>query len=228
LEDWRTALRGCANGEKAEGGSALEAHPIFAALSDTLQQCSLPVQLLDDLLTAFIMDVTKKRYANWEELLVYCRHSANPVGQLVLRIFGIQDPEMHGLSDAICTGLQLANHWQDLSLDWARDMLYIPQDLLKEFNIQESDLTRMSDRRVITPEFHDLMKELVRRTDALLDEGAPLIEQVQGRLKIELKLTLAGGRAILELIRESGYDVFAFRPTLSRWNKLQLLAHAVF
>ncbi|MBI3332907.1 MAG: squalene synthase HpnC [Candidatus Omnitrophica bacterium] len=222
LNQWREWLK---------GSDGVPSHPIFLALADTIRECRLPVQLLDDLLTAFTMDVTKRRYATWEELLTYCRYSANPVGRLVLTIFGIEDPKLHRLSDAICTGLQLANHWQDLAIDFGeKDRLYIPQDLMKKFGVAESDLARFlktsqgQTLEGLTP----LMEELVVRAEALFAEGEPLPEKVRGRLRLELKLTLLGGREILNQIQAAGYDPFRRRPVISTAKKLNLLAQALF
>ena len=204
----------------------LEGHPIFLALADTIQRCHLPVQLLDDLLTAFTMDVTKKRYSDWEDLLTYCRYSANPVGRLVLTIFGYRDPALHQLSDNICTGLQLANHWQDLRIDLSRDVLYIPQSLLRQFRVSETEI-RQPKAQGLTDGFRILMEELVKRADALFDAGEPLLRKVRGRLRLELKLTVLGGRAILDQIERSRFDVFHHRPVLSTGAKLRLLTHAL-
>ena len=272
LEQWRAALWAgvSATGPVAGAGSwaaapgldppirrhpappGAEGHPIFVALADTIRRCDLPVQLLDDLLTAFRMDVTKSRYANWEELSEYCRYSANPVGRLVLRIFGISDPEDARLSDCICTGLQLANHWQDLSVDFLqKDRLYIPQDLMREFGVTEADLKQLrmiqpvtlrfskgdrnpfilrqaqDERLSVLSRFQALMKELVRRARQQFDQGEPLLGRCSGRLRLELKLTVLGGRAILDRIEQVGYDVFRRRPVLSVVEKCRLLTHAL-
>ena len=234
LKEWRSALWACSGNQN---GHRLASHPIFLALADTIQRCRLPVQLLDDLLTAFTLDVTKRRYADWQELLDYCRYSANPVGRLVLAIFGCSDPELCALSDKICTGLQLANHWQDLRIDLAKDLLYIPKTLMDQFGVSESDLKQMlPDRRLapakgrcLPPEsgFRALMQELVERADALFQEGEPLVAKVSGRLRLELRLTVDGGRAILQQIRRSDYDVFRCRPSLSSSQKVKLFLHAV-
>ena len=211
LNGWRAALRAPAD------------HPIFIALNDAVVRCRLPVQLLEDLLTAFTMDVTKKRYADWDELMTYCRYSANPVGRLVLTVFDRREPDLFRLSDSICTGLQLANHWQDLSIDLPeKDRLYVPQDLMSRYGVTVEDLKR----RTISAPVRSLMEELVRRSRAVFDEGEPLLDRVRGRLRLEMKLTLLGGRAILDRIEASGYDVFRRRPVLSTGAKLKLLTHA--
>lgn len=226
LNAWRQALRACADGSAD--------HPIFLALAHTIQRCHLPVQLLEDLLIAFTMDVTKKRYADWEELLTYCRYSANPVGRLVLAVFGIEDPKLLEYSDRICTALQMTNHWQDLRIDLARGILYIPKTLLDPYGITEDELKELaitggpdSRFRGNDSQFQALMEDLVRRARGLFDEGEPLIGQVSGRLRLELKLTLLGGRAILDRIEAAHYDVFRRRPSLSRWAKAGLLVRAL-
>ncbi len=210
-------------------GSSLCGHPIFIALSDTVRRYDLSVQWLDDLLTAFSMDVTKRRYADWAELMTYCRYSANPVGRLVLALFGIRDPELQRQSDAICSGLQLANHWQDLRIDLARDMLYIPQDLKQQHGVSEEDLKSLAVRAEpveARQRFQALMMELVQRARALFDEGEPLVKHLKGGLRLEIKLTLAGGRAILDRIEAADYDVFRHRPTLSTLDKIGLFCRA--
>jgi len=208
---------------------------------------NLPVQLLDDLLTAFTMDVTKRRYSDWPDLLNYCRHSANPVGRLVLLLSGIREEELHRRSDDICTALQLANHWQDLRVDLARDILYIPQDMLRSFSVTEADLRNLSvraepveaqQRAETVPgtgtvpgtdvRFQSLMKDLVARTRALFDSGEPLVKHLEGGLRIEIKLTLLGGRTILDRIEAADYDVFRRRPVISTFDKMGLLTRALF
>ncbi len=228
LERWRAALRaacGDGAGQAARpAGAALNGHPIFLAIGDTVRRRGLPVQLLDDLLTAFRMDVTKKRYADWEELLTYCRYSANPVGRLVLLAFGIGEPALHEQSDRICTALQLTNHWQDLRIDWARGMLYVPHSLMREHGVSEEELKTYWG---LTPSFRALMADLVGRARRLFDEGEPLIRAVSGPLRLELKLTLLGGRAILDRIEGLRYDVFRGRPVLSKLCKMGLLGRAL-
>ena len=228
LNAWKTALWAATSSDPQAACSTdgvPTAHPIFLALTDAIHRWHLPVQLLQDLLTAFTMDVTKRRYADWEELMTYCRCSANPVGRLVLTVFGIRDPALHQLSDQICTGLQLANHWQDLSVDvLEKDRLYIPLDLMTRHGVTVEDLKR----KRVSAEFRALMEELVQRAGAFFDAGEPLLGRVTGRLRVELKLTLLGGRAILDRIAAAGYDVFRKRPVLSTGAKLNLLAHALF
>ena len=225
LGRWRAALRGTPP-------NGLDSHPIFLALSDTVRRFDLPAQLLDDLLTAFTMDVTKRRYADWEELMDYCRHSANPVGRLVLLLCGIRDPQLHAWSDSICTGLQLANHWQDLRIDAARDILYVPRDLMEKHGVTEQELRRLADAggngAGLPAGYRVLMQELVSRARGIFDEGEPLVGRLSGGLRLEIKLTLLGGRAILDRIEKAGYDVFHHRPVLSGLDKAGLLGRALF
>jgi phytoene/squalene synthetase len=249
----------------AKASSVPGDHPIFLALADTVRQHDLPVQLLDDLLTAFTMDVTKRRYNDWPDLMNYCRHSANPVGRLVLLLSGIRDEELHARSDDICSGLQLANHWQDLSVDLARGILYIPQDLMRSFGVTEAELRSYSPcsglgftRTPSSPDiealgssvnarsphppsgakaapvspvpgqkFRSLMKELVGRARVLFDSGEPLVKHLKGGLRLEIKLTLLGGRTILDRIEAADYDVFRHRPVISTPDKVGLLARAL-
>ena len=227
LAQWRAALR--------EGSP----HPIFIALADTVRRFELPVQLLDDLLTAFTMDVTKRRYADWEELMTYCRYSANPVGRLVLLLCGVRDPGLHARSDAICSGLQLANHWQDLRIDAARDMLYVPRDAMDRHGVREGEFkpgiassspsgTPRNDGWELPSGFVPLMRELVGRARGLFDAGEPLVARLSGGLRLEIKLTVLGGRAMLDRIERAGYDVFRRRPVLSGLDKAGLLTRALF
>ena len=232
LNGWREALKTCSN-DSAKGSSQstiASSHPIFLALADAIHQHHLPVQLLQDLLTAFTMDVTKKRYANWEDLLTYCRYSANPVGRLVLTVFGVRDPALHELSDCICTGLQLANHWQDLSIDFLeKDRLYIPLDLLNVHGVDIEELREKAPHHQRLPTgFRSVLVELVKRSYELFDRGEPLLSKVSGRLRLELKLTVLGGRAILDRVTAMDGHVLRSRPVLSPWAKLNLLAHAIF
>ena len=233
LDGWRKSLwASCGNGTvRAEPVEARTiAHPVFIALADTVRRHDLPVQLLDDLLTAFTMDVTKRRSADWPDLMNYCKHSANPVGRLVLLLSGLRDEELHARSDDICTALQLANHWQDLRIDLGRDILYIPQDLMREYGVTEAELNGYlpgTGGPVPGSSFRSLMKELVARARVLFDSGEPLVRHLKGGLRLEIRLTLLGGRAILDRIEAADYDVFRRRPLLSTPDKLGLLTRAL-
>ena len=205
LEDWSRRL------DKALAGRGED--PVFVALGDTLRRHGLPAGLFRDLLSAFRQDATRNRYQDWTEVLDYCRRSANPVGRLVLHLFGRGDASLHAHSDAICTALQLTNFWQDLAIDAARGRIYVPRaDLARHGISEESILTGGAPR---LSGFRPLMETMARRTEELYEEGKPLPARVGGRLGFELRLTWLGGRRILEEIRRSGFDVFRRRPTLS-------------
>lgn len=215
----------------AEWGELLDAAyegkadtPVFIAIAETARATGLPKEPLADLLKAFTMDVTTTRYATFTDLLWYCRHSANPVGRLVLHLFDDYSPEALAPSDAVCTGLQLANFWQDLSIDWARGRLYLPLDDVARFGYTTQDL--QEGRR--TPEFQRLMAFQVERAAGLLCEGRSLLEMVSRRLRIELDLTIRGGLVILDRIAREGYDVLHHRPRLTAIDKGRILAQAFF
>src|SRR5437867_3038857 len=210
LDKWEARLHAAYRGEAED--------PIFVALGETARRLAIPQPLLPALLSAFRQDTVKSRYQTWDELLDYCRRSANPVGRLVLIVFGYADPELPALSDAICTGLQLANHWQDLAVDLRKDRIYAPQELMERFGVKEWDLNaaRVGDA------FRALMGELVARTRALFAEGRPLCDRVGRDLRFEMRLTWLGGSTILDLIQAAGYDVFRRRPRHGTVGKLRL------
>lgn len=208
LEDWRELLW-----QAADPVAWRKLYsPLFRALGHTIRQCSLPVSLLEDLLSAFRQDVATTRYASWPDLLDYCRRSANPVGRLVLRICGYADEEIERRSDAVCTALQLTNFWQDCAIDWQRGRLYLPREEWEAVGAVESDLTAGR----ITREWRDALASAAERTRALFDEGRAVCDLVEGRLRYELRLTWLGGTLILDRLHVVGYDVFASRPTIER------------
>jgi squalene synthase HpnC len=216
LDDWERQLNDCYQGKVT--------HPIFIALAETVAQRSIPKEPLANLLQAFRMDVTKNRFDTFEDLLFYCRHSANPVGQLVLYLFGRASAEAFAYSDRICTGLQLANFWQDLSIDLGKGRLYVPLEDLDRFGYTEKDLQgRIADSR-----FRSLMQCEVNRAREFLTSGAPLLPLVDRRLRFELVLTIRGGLGILRKIEVSGYDVYARRPALTLGDKLAILLKTTF
>jgi squalene synthase HpnC len=200
LDQWEARLH------DAYAGRAED--PIFVALAETVRRLEVPKALLLDLLSAFRQDTVKSRYDTWDELLDYCRRSADPVGRLVLLIFGYRDPGLATLSDSICTGLQLANHWQDLAVDLRRGRLYVPRALRDAHGVKEWDL----NAGTVTPEFRALMGELLGRTRALFAAGRPLCERVGRDLRFEMRLTWLGGSSILDRIEAVDYDVFRRRP----------------
>ena len=196
---------------------------IFLALGQTLKDCNIPVQLLKDLLTAYRMDVRQSRCKTWEDVLFYCKHSANPVGRLVLHVFGYMDKTLHQLSDKICTALQLTNFWQDLAIDLDKDRIYIPQNDMLKFGVTEGDF----HNHRVTPPFQMLMKTLADRTAALFDEGLPLVSAVREDLRLEMRLTWLSGTAILKRIEKNKFDVYRKRPSLSKLDFALLLAQAL-
>lgn len=194
-------------------------HPIFIALHDTIAKHELPKRLLDDLITAFIMDVHKNRYDSFDEVLHYCKHSANPVGRIVLHLFKQDTAENLQHSDAICTALQLANFWQDVGVDLQKDRIYIPTIDLERYNLTEQDLFQMRS----IESFKRLMVYEVERTWELFQQGKPLGLNLPGKLGVEIRLTWLGGVSILKKIREQGYNTLQQRPKLTRMEFAKLL-----
>jgi len=163
-------------------------------------------------------DTRKSRYETWEELLDYCRRSADPVGRLVLLVFEQDEPGLRPLSDALCTGLQLANHWQDLAVDLRRDRIYVPRELLDRFAVKPWDL----NAGTLTDGFHALMAELLARTREFFARSRPLGDRVGQELRFELRLTWLGGSSVLDRIEKAGGDVFRRRPHHSLLDKATL------
>jgi squalene synthase HpnC len=214
LDDWETRLHAAYDGH-AYG-------PIFTALADTVRRLEIPKPLLLDLISAFRQDVIKNRYDTWDELLDYCRRSANPIGRLVLIIFEYRDHGLAELSDHFCTALQLANHWQDIAIDLAKDRIYVPRELSRAHGVSEEDLRqgRVNDA------FQSLMKALIARTRELFRLGRPLCDAVGRDLRFELRLTWLGGSSILDRIETVDYDVFKRRPRHGLMDKLGLALRA--
>jgi len=193
-------------------------HPVFVALQATVREFAIPPEPFLKLIEANRMDQRRHRYATYEDLLHYCDHSANPVGHLVLYLFGYRDEERRRLADATCTGLQLANFWQDVSVDLEKGRIYIPLEDMARFGYSEGDLLA----RVYDDRFRRLMAFEVERARELLREGLKLVPLVGGRLRLDVKLFNLGGLAILEAIEDIGYDVLHRRPTLSKAKKALL------
>jgi len=197
-------------------------HPVFVALRRTVQRHQLPQQPLADLLKAFRQDQTVRRYRTYEELLEYCRYSANPVGRLVLHLCGYRDAERQALADATCTALQLANFWQDVAVDLEKDRIYIPLEAIERHGYS---LDALQARRV-TPAFRSLMQEAVELARSLFLTGLPLARRVDRRLAVDIELFSRGGLRVLEKIERQNYDVLSRRPVISRLDRLRLLLEA--
>jgi squalene synthase HpnC len=191
-------------------------------LAAAVKRHALPLALLHDLLSAFAQDVTTWRYADYAGLLDYCRRSANPVGRLLLALFRRDEPALIAMSDAICTGLQLTNFWQDVAIDWNKGRVYLPHEDLLRFGVDEEQIAR----RRADDRWRALMAFEVARARALLRSGAPLGRALGGRIGLELRLVVEGGLRILERIDAAGGDVFRHRPELSPrdWTLLGLRA----
>ncbi|HTD43080.1 MAG TPA: squalene synthase HpnC [Bryobacteraceae bacterium] len=198
-------------------------HPVFVALRDTAARHHLPAESFDDLIKAFEQDQTVTRYRNFDELFHYCRYSANPVGRLVLGLCGYRDAARQELSDATCTALQLANFWQDVIVDLAKDRVYLPLDVLERHGYPLDDLfARRFDHR-----FRAVMKEVMVVARELFVKGLPLADQVDRRLAIDLELFSRGGLRILDKIERQDYDVLRARPAISKTERVGLLLGAL-
>jgi squalene synthase HpnC/squalene synthase HpnD len=217
LDAWEDDLRSIY--EPGRGPS----HPVLIALRETIRAKDIPIQPFSDLLLAFRQDQRIHRYPNWDSVLDYCVSSANPVGRLVLYLCDYRDEARQKLSDCTCTALQLANFWQDVSLDLEKGRLYIPLDALAEHGLTEVDIAaRKFDARYVA-----LMKSLIARTRALFRAGLPLAQTVEPFLRVDLEMFSRGGLAVLDAIEASGYNTLAHRPALTKWTQMRLLAGAL-
>ncbi|MFA6972150.1 MAG: squalene synthase HpnC [Gallionella sp.] len=184
--------------------------PLFQNLAPVIKQYTLPLVPHYDLLDAFSQDVVKKRYDNYSELLDYCRRSANPVGNLMLHLYGEATPVNLAYSDAICTSLQLINFWQDVAKDYAIQRIYLPLDEMAKFGVTESQI----EQQFCNENWRKLMKFQVDRARALMLQGAPLGSVLTGRIGLEMRMIIAGGLRILDKLETADYDVFRRRPVL--------------
>ena len=214
LDGWGDRLRHAAvsddPGVPPRPGEPEHTVAIFRAVGATVRSCLLPVNLFEDLLSAFRQDVSMTRYATWAELLDYCRRSANPVGRLVLRICGHRGTQFDAWSDNICTALQLTNFWQDFHRDYGRGRLYLPRDEQRASGAREEDLAVGN----LTPAWKAALGQAALRTRALFDAGRPLCDSLRGRLRYELRATWLGGTRILDRITNVEFDVSASRRAL--------------
>jgi squalene synthase HpnC len=216
LDQWEAELDACYAG--------VPRHPVFVALAETVRKHEIPKQTFVDLLTAFRQDQRISRYARFEEVVGYCRYSANPVGRLVLYVCGYRDAERQELSDYTCTALQLANFWQDVSVDYANGRVYLPQEDLRRFEVTEDDIAAQRN----TSAFCDMMRFQVERARDWFDRGLPLIQKVDRELALDIELFSRGGQEILNAIEAQGFNVLGRRPAISKSRKLALVARVAW
>ncbi len=215
LADYRADLAACAAGQPTSARWA----GVFRPLQKSIAQHGLPIDLLTDLLTAFEQDITKTRYANQAELLDYCRRSASPVGRLLLHLYGVGDELSLVQSDFICTALQLINFWQDLSVDLARDRMYLPANSAAVHGVDEAQLmARSTNSKTIR-----LIAANVSWAQTLMLQGAPLTKKIPGRAGWELRLVVQGGLRIAEKIEQLGFNTLTTRPKITAWDKLVMV-----
>jgi squalene synthase HpnC len=215
LDLWGRELDACYEGRAR--------HPVFVALAATIRTCKIPKEPFADLLTAFRQDQTVTRYETMDDVLGYCRYSANPVGRLVLYACNEMSEENFRLSDATCTALQLANFWQDVSVDWGKDRVYIPQTDMRAHGVSDATIAA----GVATPEFRALMQQEVDYARSLFLDGLALIGRVRRDLAVDLDLFSRGGLEILRAIERRDYDVLSARPAISKPTKLALAFRAL-
>lgn len=215
LEFWGGQLDDCYAG--------LTRHPVFVALAETIRDCDIPKEPFADLLVAFRQDQLVTCYQTRDELLAYCRNSANPVGRLVLHACGYRDAERFALSDHTCTALQLANFWQDVSIDWKKGRVYLPQEDMRRHGVNETDIAA----GIADENFRALMKNEVAWARDLFAQGMPLLKMVDNALALDLDLFSRGGLSILAAIEKQNYDVLSSRPVLSKGRKAALMVRAL-
>jgi squalene synthase HpnC len=214
LDEWQLQLDACYEGNPR--------HPVFVALAETARKFDIPKHEFSDLLIAFRQDQTVTRFGRFTDVLAYCRYSANPVGHLVLHLCGFGDAERQQLSDYTCTALQLANFWQDVSLDYAKGRIYLPLEDLRKYCVSEEDLAHNRN----TVAFREMMKFEVERAREWFDRGLPLVGKVNKNLAVDLELFSRGGQEILNSIERQSFAVLGQRPAISKPRKLALVARA--
>lgn len=215
LDFWNAELEACYRGEYR--------HPVFVALAETIRVCSIPKEPFADLLTAFRQDQTVTRYSTMEDVLEYCRYSANPVGRLVLYACGYREPELFALSDFTCSALQLANFWQDVREDERRNRIYLPQADMQRFGVTEEQI----HERRFSQEFRGLMQYEVGYAREMFARGSSLADRVDRELAVDLALFSRGGQEILRAIVRQDYDVLKARPVITKPRKAALLLRAL-
>jgi squalene synthase HpnC len=214
LDQWQAELDACYAGNPR--------HPVFVALAETVRKFEIPKHEFSDLLIAFRQDQTVTRFETFDDVLAYCRYSANPVGHLVLYLCGYHDAERQQLSDYTCTALQLANFWQDVTVDYAKGRIYLPLEDLRRYSVTEQDLAENRN----TPAFCEMMKFEVERARQWFERGLPLVNKVDKELAVDVELFSRGGQEILNAIERQGFAVLGRRPVISKPRKLALVARA--
>ena len=197
---------------------------IFAPLQKTQAELNLPESLFSDLLSAFEQDIVQRRYQSFSDILDYCRRSANPIGRLVLLIHGERSGELAQLSDHVCTALQLANFWQDVSIDLGKDRIYLPQNDLPRFGVTEEDLFAGK----VTPNFRNLLRYQTERAWEFFHQGETLSHRLKRPLSWEIRLTWLGGTEILRKIQHQNYDTLSRRPVVTKVDFFRLALQAFF
>ncbi len=215
LDLWGQELDACYRGEAR--------HPVFVALAETIRVCDIPKEPFADLLVAFRQDQTVTRFETMDDVLSYCRYSANPVGRLVLYACGYRDAARFALSDYTCSALQLANFWQDVTVDYEKDRIYFPLADMRRFGVDEA----MIASRSFTPQFRELMRYEVEYARQMFAQGMPLIGMVDRDLALDLDLFSRGGLEILNAIEQQDYNVLRARPSISKGRKVALLLRAL-
>jgi len=214
ISEWEAELHACYAGSPR--------HPVFVALAETVRKFDIPMQPFADLLKAFRQDQTITRYPTFNDLLGYCRYSANPVGHLVLYLCGYRDAERQALSDFTCTALQLANFWQDVSVDYAKGRIYLPLEDMQHYKVSERDIAATQN----TASFCEMMRFEVERAREWFRRGLPLVKKVDRELAIDIELFSRGGQEILNAIERQGFAVLGRRPSISKARKLALVMRA--
>jgi squalene synthase HpnC len=212
---WRGELLACY--------SSTPRHPVMVALRETIRRFAIPPDPFLNLLVAFEQDQRVKRYATFDQLLGYCRNSANPVGHLVLYLFGCFDPRRAALADEVCTGLQLANFWQDVARDLAIGRVYLPEEDRRRFGYPEEDL----EARRFTPAFAELLRFEVDRAKGFFDRGESLLPLLPREARVDVDLFIRGGRAVLRAIERAEYDVWKRRPEVTEFEKAGMLLRSL-
>jgi len=216
LDWWRRQLDDCYAGHAR--------HPVFVALRPTIQEFSIPPEPFRDLISAFVQDQTVREYETFDQLRDYCRRSADPVGRLVLCLGRVATPRNLAWSDSICTGLQLANFWQDVARDYDIGRIYLPRGDYERFGYRRNDF----EARLINAPFLNLMRFQVDRARQFLIDGLPLVAELPGRLQVDIELFARGGLKILDRIEGIGYRVWETRPKVTRWDAVKLLVGALW